>query len=71
MIPRQLIDLGVNLASLHGLTHVHISFSFPGGNFERGVVQHRVTRLAEITFLPVNRTQKLPRGKGSLAHAHY
>ena len=35
------------------------------------VVQHPVTRLAEVTFLHVNRMQKLPLGKSSLAHAHY
>ena len=35
------------------------------------VVQYRVTRLAEVTFLHVNRTQKLSRSKSSLAHAHY
>ena len=80
MIPGQLIaqgqltDPGVNFASVHGLTlvTVHVSFSLPRGNFERlPVVQHRVTRLAEVTFLHVNRTQKLPRGKSSLAHAHF
>ena len=77
MIPGQLTDPGVNFASMHGLTPVtvHMSFSSPRGNFERRViipvVQHRVTRLAEVTFLHVNRMQKLPRGKSSLAHAHY
>ena len=30
-----------------------------------------VTRLAEVIFLNVNRTQKLPWGKSGLAHAHY
>ena len=73
--PGQLTDPGVNFASVHGLTPVtvHMSFSLPRGNFERRlpVVQQRVTRLAEVTFLHVNRTQKLPRGKSSLAHAHY
>ena len=63
----QLNDSGVNFASLHGLTPVtvHMNFSLPRGNFERRVtvVQHRVTRLAEVTFLHVNRMQKLPRGK--------
>ena len=71
----QLTDPGVNFTSVHGLTlvTVHMSFSLPQGNFERRVivVQHRVTRLAEVTFLHVNRTQKLPRGESSLAHAHY
>ena len=79
MIPGQLIalgqltDPGVNFASLHGLTPktVHMSFSLPRGNFVRQVVQHRVTHLSEVTFLHVNRKQKLPRGKSSLAHAHY
>ena len=66
--PGQLTNPGVNFASVHGLTPVtvHMSFSLPRGNFER-----RVTRLAEVTFLHVNRTLKLPRGKSSLAHAHY
>ena len=73
--PGQLTDLGVNFASVHGLTPVtvHMSFRCPGAT-SRGwlaVVQHRVTRLAEVTFLHVNRTQKLPRGKSSLVHAHY
>ena len=73
--PGQLTDPGVNFASVHGLTPVtvHMSFSLSRGNFEGGLpfVQHRVTRLAEVTFFHVNRTQKLPRGKSSLAHAHY
>ena len=73
--PGQLTDPEVNFASVHGLTpvNVHMSFSLPRGNFESGlpVVQHRLTRLAEVTFLHVNRTQKLPRGKSSLAHAHF
>ena len=45
MIPGQLIalehltDLGVNFASVHGLAPVtvHISFSLPGGDYERWV----------------------------------
>ena len=76
--PGQLTGPGVNFASVHGLTPVtvHMSFSLPRGNFEssRGglpVVQHWVTRLADVTFLHVNRTQKLPRGESSLGHAHY
>ena len=73
--PGQLTDPGVNFASLYGLTPVtvHMSFSLPRGNFERRltIVQHRVTRLADVTFLHVNRTQKLPLGKSSLAHARY
>ena len=66
--PGQLTGSGVNFASVHGLmpVTVHMSFSLPRGNFER-----RVTRLAEVTFLHVNKTQKLPWGKSSLAHAHY
>ena len=62
--PGQLTDLGVNFASVHGLAPVtvHRSFSLPRGD---------LTRLAEVTFLHVNRTQKLPRGKSSLTHAHY
>ena len=68
MIPGQLTDPGVNSASVHGLTPVtvHMTFSLLRGNFER-----RVTRLAEVTYLHANRTQKLRRGKSSLAHAHY
>ena len=73
--PGQLTDPGVNFASVHGLTPitVHMRFYCPGATSRGGlpVVQHRVTRLAEVTFLYVNRTQKLPRGKSSLAHAHY
>ena len=74
--PGQLTDPWVNFASVHGLTPVtvHMSFSFFPGATSRGglpVVQHRVTRLAVVTFLHVKRTQKLPRGKSSLAHAHY
>ena len=58
--PGQLTDPGVNFTSVHGPTPVtvHMSFSLPRGNFE-------------VTFLHVNRTQKLPQGKGSLVHAHY
>ena len=76
MIPGQLIasgqltDPGVNFASVHGLTPVtvHMGFRCPGATSRGGlpVVQHRVTRLAELTFRHVNRTQKLPRGKSSL-----
>ena len=60
MIPGQLTDPGVNFTSVHGLTllTVHMTFSLPRGNFE-------------VTFLHVNRTQKLPQDKGSLAHTHY
>ena len=68
MLPRQLIasgqltDPGVNFASVHGLTSVtvHMNLSLA-----------QVTGLAKVTFLHVNRTQKLLWGKSSLAHAHY
>ena len=73
--PGQLADPGVNFASVHSLTSktAHMSFCCPGATLRGGlpVVQHRVTRLAEVTFLHANRTQKLPRGKSSLAHVHY
>ena len=75
MILGQLTDPVINFTSVHALTPVtvHMSFSLPQGNFERRitVVQRRVTRLAEVPLLHVNRTQKLPRGKSSLAHALY
>ena len=71
----QLTGPGVNFASVHGLTPVtvHMSFLCPGATSRGGspVVQHWVTRLAEVTFLHVNRTQKLQRDKSSLADAHY
>ena len=58
--PGQLTDPGVNFASVHGLTPVtvHMSFWLPRATSRGGlpVVQHRVTRLAEVTFLHVNRT---------------
>ena len=40
IVPEQLIDPGVNFASVHGLTPVtvHMSFSLPRGNFERWVI---------------------------------
>ena len=73
--PGQLTDPRVNFASVHGLTPVtvHMSFSLPRATSRGGlpVVQHRVTHLAEVTFLHVNRMQKLPRGKSSPVHAHY
>ena len=74
MLLGQLIAPGVNFASVHGLTPVtvHMSISLPGGNFERRIIAVlQVIRLAEVTFLHVNRTQKLPLGKSSLVHAHY
>ena len=68
--PGQLTDPGVNFASVHGLTPVTVQYvsRCPGATSRGGLpfVQHRVTRLAEVTFLHVNRTQKLPRGKSSL-----
>ena len=71
----QLTDPGVNFASAHGLTPVtaDMSFSLHRETSRDGlpIVQHRVTRLAEVTFLHVNRMQKLSWGKSSLAHAHY
>ena len=73
--PGQLTDPGVNFAGVHGLTPVtvHISFCCSGATSRGGlpgVVQHRVTRIAEVTFLHVNGMQKLPQGKSNLVHAH-
>ena len=61
--PGQLPDLGVNFASVHGLAPVtvHISFSLPRGRLREA--GYRVSRLAEVTFLHVNRTQKLLPGQ--------
>ena len=60
----QVSDPGAKFVSVYGLTFatVHMSFSLPRATLRGGlpVVQHRVTRLAEVTFLHVNRTQKLP-----------
>ena len=49
-----------------------MSFLLPRATSRGGlpVVQHRVNCLAEVTFLHVNRSQKLPGGKSNLAHAH-
>ena len=73
--PGQLTDSGVNFALVHGLipVTVHMSLSCLGATSRGGlpVVQHWVTCRAEVTFLHVNRMQKLPRGKSSLAYAHY
>ena len=71
----QLTDPRVNFASAHGLTFVtvHMNFSLRWGNFER-LVTHCTTpdnRPCQGNFPHVNRTQKLARGKSSLAHAHY
>ena len=68
--PGQLTDSGVNFASVHGLTSVtvHKVFRCPGAASRGGfpVAQHRITRLSEVTFLHMNRTQKLPWGESSL-----
>ena len=69
--PGQLTEPGVNFASVHGLTSVTVHTSFSTSRGGLLVVQRRVTRLAEVTFLHVNRMQKLPRDKSSLAHVHY
>ena len=62
--PGQLTEPGANFASMHGLTPVTVqmSFSLPWGNFERRVTPCTKlgNRLAEVTFLHVNRTKKLP-----------
>ena len=75
MILGQLTDPGVNFATVDGLTPVtvHMSFRCPGATSRGGLpaVLHRVTRLAEVTFLHVNKIQQLSRGKSSPAHAHY
>ena len=46
-------------------------FLLAPGQLREAGVQHQVTGLAEVTFVHVNLMQKLPRGKSSLAHAHY
>ena len=73
--PGQLSDPGVNFASVHGLTPVtvHMSFSLPRGNFERRVTCCTTPGNPPCrgNILHVNRKQKLPRGKSSLAHAHH
>ena len=52
--PGQLTDPGVNFASVYGLTlvTVHMNFSLPRTTSRGGLpaVQHRVTRLTEVTF---------------------
>ena len=71
----QLTDHGVNFASVYGLTSVTVdmNLSLPRGNFERCITHCTVpgNRPCQVTFLHVNRTQKFPQGKSSLAHAHY
>ena len=68
--PGQLTDPRVNFVSVHGLTPVtvYMSFSLPRGNFERRVTRCRTpgNRLAEVTFLHLNRTQKLPGARAVL-----
>ena len=73
VVPGQLTDPGANFASVHGLrpVTVHISFSLPRQEAGFPVVQHRATRLAKVTFLYVNGTQKLSQGKSSPAHAYF
>ena len=73
--PGQLTDPVVNFASVHGLmpVTVHMSFSLPQGNFERQVTCYTTPSNppGRGNFFHVNRMQKLPPGKSSLAHAHY
>ena len=75
--PGQLADPGVNFDPVHGLrpvtVSVHMTFRCPEATSRGGlpVVQYWVTCLAEVTFLHVNRIQKLPLGKSSLVHAHH
>ena len=72
---RQVSDSGVNFASVYNLmpVTVHLNLSLPWTTSRGGLpgVQHRVAHIAKIPFLHVNRTQKLSRGKSSLAHGHY
>ena len=72
--PGQLSDPGVNFASVHGLTPVTVqmSFSLPRGNFERRVTlcTTQGNPPCRGNFSPCEQNSKLPRGKGSLAHAH-
>ena len=65
----QVSDPGIGLTPIA----VNMSLPFPQGNFEKSVArcQHWVTCLAEVTFLPVNKTQKLLQDKSSLPHDHY
>ena len=57
IVPGQLTDPGVGERS-DNCNCSHEFFVTPG-------------KLAEVTFLHMNKTQKLPRGKSSLAHALY
>ena len=71
--PRQVNDPRANFASVYDLTSVtvYMSFSFPEGTSRGGlrVLQHWVTRLAELTFLHRNRTPKLHRVKSNFVYA--
>ena len=65
MIAGQLTGPGLNFASMQGLTPATVPMSFLcpretsiGGL--PGVVQHRVTHLAQETFLHLNKTQSCP-----------
>ena len=73
--PGQLTEPGVNFDLVHGLTPVtvHMSFLLPRGNFER-LVTRRTTPgnpPCRGNFSAREQNEKLPRGKSSLAHAHY
>ena len=65
--PGQLTDLGVNFASVHGLTPatVHKSFSLPRNNFEKRVTS--CTTLGNLTcrgnFSPCEQNAKVARGQ--------
>ena len=73
MIPGQLIasgqvtDLGVNLASVHGLTSVtvHMNFSLPRGNFERRVTRCTTSGngLCQGDFSPCEQNAKVAPGQ--------
>ena len=69
MIPGQLTDLGVNFASVHGLTPVTVYMSFSSRQLRCKTPGNPPCRGNFSSHL--NRTQKLPRGKSSLGHAHY
>ena len=70
---RQLTDPGVNFAWSEVCNSSHEFLFAPGQLREAGypLYNTRLTGLTKVTFLQVNRTQKLPGGKSSLAHAHY
>ena len=60
--PRQLIDLGVNFASVHGLAPVtvHISFSLPLGDLRGGLPGNPPCR---GNFSPCEQNAKVTPGK--------